>query len=296
MSWLSLSIASACLLGFYDFFKKLALRDNAVLPVLFGSVCVSALVWLPLILWSALSPDSPPGSFLHVPGLSRHEHLLLFVKAALVGASWLCGYIGIKSLPLSIATPIASTAPLWTIVFAVFVFHESPTSHQWLGITVILAAFFAFTLVGMREGIRFHRDPAVFFMMAATLLGAASSLYDKFLLQKAAIPPSAVQAWFSIYLVVVLAPAACWWHRSKQRLPFHWHWAIPAISLTLLAADRLYFTAIARPDALISMISPVRSSSVMVSFLLGVSIFKEKQVYFKGACIVGIIAGVVMLS
>lgn len=296
MSWLVLTIASALLLGFYDYFKKLALRDNAVMPVLFGSVGAGALVWLPFIVWSAISPDSLPGPLLHVTDLGSREHLLLLFKSVLVGASWVCGYIGIKSLPLSIATPIRATGPLWTILFAVLFFHESPTVRQWLGVATILISFFAFTLVGRREGIRFHRDPAVFYMIAATLLGAGSALYDKFLLQDAGIQPGAVQAWFTVYMAVLLIPAMVWWRRSKNRHPFHWHWAIPVIGITLLLADILYFTAISRPDALISLISPVRRSSVIVSFLLGILLFGEMQVVAKGACILGIVLGVVMLS
>ena len=86
MSWLVLTIASALLLGFYDYFKKLALRDNAVMPVLFGSVGAGALVWLPFIVWSAISPDSLPGPLLHVTDLGSREHLLLLFKSVLVGA------------------------------------------------------------------------------------------------------------------------------------------------------------------------------------------------------------------
>lgn len=296
MSWLVLTIGSAFLLGFYDYFKKLALRDNAVMPVLFGSICAGAVVWLPFVAWSAVSPATLPLPFLHVTAISAHDHFLLFLKAILVGASWLCGYIGIKSLPLSIATPIRATGPLWTILFAVVLFNESPAPRQWLGVSIILLSFFAFTFVGRREGIRFHRDPAVFFMMGATLLGAASALYDKFLLQTAEISPGAVQAWFSIYLSLILMPVMLVWMHSKNRNPFHWHWAIPTIGVTLLAADFLYFTAISQADALISLISPARRTSVIVSFLLGVFLFKEKHVFAKGLCIAGIILGVILLA
>jgi len=296
VSWLLLTIASAILLGFYDYFKKLALRDNAVMPVLFGGICAGALMWLPMVVWSAVSPATLPGEFFHVTGIGRNEHLLLFLKSLLVGISWLCGYIGIKSLPLSIATPIRATGPLWTILFAVLIFHESPSARQWLGVSIILTAFLAFTFVGRREGIRFHRDKAVFFMIAATLTGAASALYDKYLLQTAHIAPGVVQAWFSIYLVVIIFPAMLVWLRSKNRHPFHWHWAIPVIGITLLAADILYFIAISMPDALISLISPVRRTSVIVSFLLGIILFKEKHIFAKGACIAGIILGVILLS
>ncbi len=296
MSWLALTIASAFLLGFYDYFKKVALQNNAVMPVLYGSICAGTVLWIPVVVWSATSPETLPFQFLHVSELSRHEHFLLLLKAMIVGASWLCGYIGIKSLPLSIATPIRATGPLWTILFAILFFNESPTPRQLIGVAMILTAFFAFTFVGRREGIHFHRDPLVFMMIGATLLGAGSSLYDKYLLQNAAITPGAVQAWFTIYLSILLLPAMIVWLRSKNRPRFHWHWAIPAIGLTLLAADMLYFMAIARPDALISLISPARRTSVIVSFLLGMILFKEKQLFAKGFCVIGIIAGVLLLS
>ncbi len=296
MTWLLLSVGSALLLGLYDYFKKAALRDNAVMPVLFGSVAASALVWLPFAVWSAISPESLPHAFFDVASIAPREHGLLFLKAALVGSSWLLGYHGLKSLPLSIATPIRATAPLWTIALAVLFFGESPTLRQWAGVALILAAFFAFTLVGRREGIHFHRDKGVFLMVGATLLGALSALYDKFLLQTAAITPSAVQAWFTIDLALLLIPAVILSRRSPGTHPFRWHWAIPVIGLTLLAADILYFIAIAQPDALISLISPVRRSSVIVSFLLGIFLFRERHLVAKGLCVIGIIAGMLLLS
>lgn len=296
MSWLLLSVGSALLLGFYDYFKKSALRDNAVMPVLFGSVAASAILWVPFAAWSAISPDSLPHPFLNVAAIGPGEHMLLFLKAALVGSSWLLGYHGLKSLPLSIATPIRATGPLWTIALAVTCFGESPTARQWAGVALILAAFFAFTFVGRREGIHFHRHKGVFLMLGATLLGAVSSLYDKFLLQTVGIPPGAVQAWFMIDLAILLIPALIFSRRAPNRHPFHWHWAIPVIGLTLLVADIFYFLAISQPDALISLISPVRRSSVIVSFLLGIFLFRERHLMAKGLCVIGIIAGVLLLA
>ena len=79
-------------------------------------------------------------------------------------------------------------------------------------------------------------------------------------------------------------------------MAFHWHWAVPTIGITLLAADILYFTAIARPDALISLISPVRRASVIVSFLLGIFLFREKQPRPKAACVAGIVTGIILLA
>ncbi len=214
MSWILLSICSALFLGFYDLAKKHAVGDNAVLPVLFFGTLTSALVWLPFITWSHLDPASfPSRNFLVVP-LTPGQHILLLAKSTLVGASWIFGYFALKHLPLSIAGPIRATSPLWTIILAVLLMGERPGGWQWLGIAVVIAAFYAFSLVGKLEGIRFRHDKWVGCMLVATLLGACSAIYDKYLLQRAALEPATVQAWFSVYLVVVMLPFYYGWRRG----------------------------------------------------------------------------------
>ena len=296
MTWLVLSLLSAVLLGLYDFLKKSALRDNATMPVLFGGICAGAVVWLPVIVWSAVSPASLPHPGMLVTRITAWEHLQLLGKSALVVSSWVFGYIGLKRLPLTIATPIRSTGPLWTILLAVMFFGESPAPKQWLGIALVLGSFFAFSLAGKKEGIHFHRDRAVFYIVAATLLGATSALYDKHLLQGSGLTPGEVQAWFSVYSVLVMVPVLLWWRTRSDRHRFEWRWSIPLIGVTLLAADFLYFTAIAQPEALISLISPVRRTAVIVSFGMGIILLKEKHVLAKGACVLGILAGVFLLA
>ena len=49
--WLILAFMSAALLGCYDSLKKQALKDNAVIPVLFLNTLFSSLIFLPFILF-----------------------------------------------------------------------------------------------------------------------------------------------------------------------------------------------------------------------------------------------------
>ena len=51
--WLTLAFLSAALLGFYDSFKKKALQQNAVIPVLFLNTVFCSLIFLPFIYLSA---------------------------------------------------------------------------------------------------------------------------------------------------------------------------------------------------------------------------------------------------
>ena len=298
MTWVLLAVLSALCLGVYDLLKKSAVRDNAVLPVLYLGVLTGATVWLPFVLWSSISPNTLPHEFFQVQPLSAHEHVYLVAKSFLVAASWLFGYAALKHLPMSIAGPIRSTGPLWTILIAVSFLGEMPTAWQWAGVLIILASFYAFSLVGKLEGLVFHRNRWVGFMIAATLLGATSSLYDKFLLQHLGLPPSTVQAWFSLYLAVVLLPFFILWKRGRwARSPFEWRWSIPLIGLSLLLADILYFTAVQDPDALIAVISPVRRLSVVISFYGGLWLFGERsRIKAKSWCLAGILLGVFLLG
>lgn len=297
MTWITLSIFSAVLLGFYDLAKKSALRDNAVLPVLFFGILTSACVWLPFVLWSHLSPDSYPAAQFLVQPLSAREHGLLFLKSMLVAGSWVLSYFALKHLPLSIAGPIRAAAPIWTILFAVTLMGEVPTGWQWWGIGIVIVAFYAFSLVGRLEGIHFYRDKWVGFMVAATFLGAGSALYDKFLLQTVRIEPATVQAWFSLYLVVVMLPFYLLWLRGAwPRGHFEWRWSIPLIGLLLLGADFLYFLAIAQENALIAVVSPIRRTAVIISFLGGIYLHKELNFRPKFLCILGMLIGVALLK
>lgn len=297
MSWVLLSIGSALLLGFYDLAKKQALRDNAVLPVLFFGILTSGLVWAPLVLWAHFAPTSYPIEGLRPVRLDAVLHALVLGKSALVAASWVFGYFALKHLPLSIAAPIRATSPLWTILIAVGWMGEQPAPWQWVGMVVVLVAFYAFSLVGKLEGIHFHRDKWVACIVAATLLGAISSIYDKYLLQVVGIDPATLQAWFSIDLVLVMLPFYLMWRRGVwSRSVFRWSWAIPMIGLLLLAADFLYFTAVSQPDALISVISPLRRAAVIISFMGGIVLHREKNFLAKLWCVLLLLAGVVVIQ
>ena len=49
MYWVILAFMSATLLGFYDSFKKKALKGNAVIPVLFLNTLLSSAIFIPFI-------------------------------------------------------------------------------------------------------------------------------------------------------------------------------------------------------------------------------------------------------
>ena len=294
--WILLSLLSGVFLGLYDIAKKSAVRDNAVAVVLLLNVVTAALIWTVPVLaagWQP-APDDWLAPLRYVPA---RTHGLLMLKSIVVGASWSCAFFALKHLPISIATPIRATSPLWTVIYAVAAMGERPSVYQWVGIVIVVSAFIAFSRVGAREGIRFHRDRFVALMVAATLLGAGSALYDKYLLQTESLSPLVVQAWFSIYLVPVMLPLAIrWWRQERSQKPFQWRWSIPLIALCLLIADFAYFQAVSAEGAMISVISPLRRAAIVIPFMFGILSLREKNWRAKAPCIVAILIGVALLS
>lgn len=300
MDWMILTLASAALLGVYDVTKKISVRENAVPIVLLLSVSVGACIWTVLLGWQrVVGPDLLP-VWLLVSPLDAVSHAMLAGKAVLVGTSWTLAFHALKALPLSIAAPIRSTSPVWTLAMAVTMLGERPSIRQWIGIAVVLGFFWALSIVGRQEGIRFGANRAVFVMIAATVLGAISSIYDKILLQRFGFSPATVQAWFSLYLVPVMLPmASLWWRESRQSAnppkPFEFRYSILWISPLLLTADMAYFTALADPDALVSIVSSLRRTSVMVALIMGSRMIGEVNLGRKAVCVAGILIGVALL-
>ncbi len=268
MMWALLAFMSAALLGCYDFFKKVSLKDNSVLAVLFLNTLFSSLLFAPFILLSRAGVIT--SGQLYVPPIEARTHLLLVLKAVIVLSSWLCGYIGIKHLPITIVSPIQSTRPVLVLLGALFLFGESLNAYQWIGVLIAIVSVFLLSRSGKREGIDFAADRWVAFVALAALFGAVSALYDKFLMRS--IEPIVVQSWFNIYqcvlmgLIITVMNAV---NPAQRGRKFFWRWSIPMISLFLGMADFCYFTALAQDGALIAVVSMIRRGSVVVSFAFG---------------------------
>ena len=294
MMWAVLAFMSAALLGCYDFFKKVSLKDNSVRAVLFLNTLFSTLLFAPFILLSHAGMIT--SGHLFVPDIDAVTHLKLLLKAVIVLLSWLCGYIGIKHLPITIVSPIQSTRPVLVLLGALFLFGETLNAYQWAGVLIAIVSVFLLSRSGKREGIDFVNNRWVAFVALAALFGAVSALYDKYLMRS--IEPIVVQSWFNIYqcllmgLIIVVMNALNPAQRSRK---FSWRWSIPLISLFLGMADFCYFSSLAQEGALIAVVSMIRRGSVVVSFAFGAFVLHEKNIKSKVADLVLIIIGLFFL-
>jgi transporter family protein len=293
--WLLLAFISALFLGAYDVFKKVSLKDNAVIPVILTSICFSSGILLPFLILSQFFPSVLEGSIFFVPQVDFQTHLFLILKAVIVLTSWLFAYFAMKHLPISLASPIKATQPMWTVVGALLIFGEELNGFQAAGIGITLLSFFLFSFVGKKEGIHLKTNKWFWFIIMATLTGAVSGLYDKYLMKQ--FNSMAVQTYYTFYQAIIMGVITLflWAPTRKKTTPFKFKWAIAFISVFLVTADFIYFYALTLPDSMISVVSTIRRSGVIVPFFYGAIIMHDKNIKLKIIDLIGVLIGMLLL-
>ena len=224
----------------------------------------------------------------------------ILLKAFIVLSSWLLGYIGIKYLPITILGPINATRPVMVLVGALLIFGERLNIWQWAGVVLAILSFFLLSRSGKKEGIDFKHNRWILCTVGAAVLGAISGLYDKYLMATEGglgLPRLTVQCWYNFYQCIMMGIMLLllWWPTRKGSTPFRWRWSILFISIFLSIADYVYFYSLSLDGAMISVVSMVRRSSVLVSFILGALLFHEKNLRSKAIDLALVLLSMVLL-
>ncbi len=273
--WIFLGLMSALCLGFYDVFKKMSLKGNNVPVVLLLNTLFGTLMLSPVLVESVAQGHYGPGETLT-------QNLLVALKAVIVLSSWILGFFAIKHLPLTIQGPINASRPVLVLLGALLIFGERLNGLQWCGMLLGFASLFFISRIGAKEGFSFKASIWLWMSIGATMLGAVSALYDKFLMGM--FRPLQVQAWYSFYQMLMMGVVVLLLRRfapAHSGGKFKWRWSILGISIFLTVADLAYFYCLTIPGAMISIVSMTRRGSVIIPFLYGVLVLKEKNVKAK---------------
>ena len=289
------------MLGCYDSFKKQALKDNAVIPVLFLNTLFSSLIFLPFIVLSGTTTALDDTIF-HTASGGWEMHKYILLKALIVLSSWILGYFGMKHLPLTIVGPINATRPVMVLVGALLFFGERLNVWQWIGVLLAVVSFLMLSRSGKKEGIDFKHDHWIYMIVGAAALGAVSGLYDKYLMAPVenggvGLDRMMVQSWYNIYQCAMMGAMLMllWWPKHQETTPFHWSWSILGVSVFLSTADFMYFYSLSLPAAMISIVSMIRRGSVIVSFLFGAWFFHARNLKAKAVDLALVLLGMVFL-
>lgn len=292
--WLTLAFISAALLGFYDAAKKKALAGNAVLPVLLLNTLFLSLLFLPVMLSAECGLGWFENTVFDIPRGTLQAHALVVLKSVIVLISWIFAYCGMKHLPITIVGPINATRPVMVLVGAMLIFGDELNGYQWIGVLLALFSLFLLSRSGRREGVDFVHNRWILCIALGAVTGAVSGLYDKYLMMR--LEPVFVQSWYNLYQMLIMSVlvGVVWWPRRREA-PLRWSWAIPLISMFLALSDFAYLFALHQQDAMISVVSMIRRGSVVVSFLCGAVLFRERNLRSKAVDLALILVGMVFL-
>ena len=301
MTWVLLAFVSSLCLGFYDISKKIALRDNSVVDVLTASIVISsAILAFPLLL-SRLAPEIAADSFYYVPQLDLRGHLLTIVKSGIVLSSWICAYLALKHLPISVVSPWQATRPMWTLIGALLIFGERLNEWQWIGVTLAIGSILAFS-IGQHKRNKISKnkqDKRYYIALAlAILIGAASGLYDKYMMRQ--FHHNAVQVYYTCYQAIMML--IVWtidrYAKGRRTIDLRLTSIIPIvlISVFLVISDNVYMLALQDPDSMIAVVSTIRRGGTVIGFAYGLIFLKEPDPWKKLLAMCGILAGLVCLA
>lgn len=271
--WIFLALLSSLALGVYEVFKKEAVTGNDILSVLALNTLFGALIMSPVLIGGAISGREWFGG-------DAMGFVCMLGKALIVLAAWGLSYAAVKHLPLTVTGPINATSPVIVLAGGLLLFGERLTLLQWIGMIIGFASLYFSAMAGQKDGFSLRNSRWLWIAIAAMLVNAMSGLYDKFLLRR--FEPMEVQAWYSLIQCIVMCSVVAMMKRfSSEKTEFHWHWAIVGVPIFLTAADLIYYHALSYPDSMISIVSMIRRSSVVVSFLYGAFILHEKNLKTK---------------
>ena len=303
--WVVLAFVSALCLGFYDISKKVALRDGSVVDVLTASILISSCILLIPLLLSRLAPSLMSETAFFVPALDLRGHLLTVLKSVIVLSSWLCAYLALKHLPISVVSPWQATRPMWTLIGAMLIFGERLNPWQWIGVLLAIGSIFLFQLSSFDFRLSTLSRPRLrsnyyLALALAIIIGAGSGLYDKYIMRL--YDHNAVQVYYTLYQTVMML---CVWMIVNQKnlqskisniKSIKQFWAIILISLFLIVSDNVYMLALQDPDSMIAVVSTIRRGGTVIGFAYGLIFLKEKDPYKKVLCMLGILAGLICLA
>ena len=292
--WLTLAICSAVLLGVYDVAKKQASRKNGVLDILLFATGITTLFFTPFILSSIFGWHLAEGTRFEIGQGTSKDHLLLAGKAVIVTVSWITGLLGLKHLPITTASTMKATRPVFILLVSLLVFGERLNLLQWTGITVSIAALYMLSVSSRKEGIAFAHNKWVVCMFVAILSGVASAMLDKYIMTW--MSPMFAQSWTNLYITIILALTILVSDiLNGRREKFHWDWNILLIAVFITVSDYLYFFALSCDGSMLSVVSMLRRSSVVVTFIIGAWLFKENRLKEKAAALIILLTGIAIL-
>lgn len=277
--WIVFVIIYGIIKGSREPVKKEALKNSAVLPVLFGHTFIGFLMTAP----SAKGiTDIPPYVFFWV-----------VVKSLSIFVGWIFAFKGIKKIPVSVYGIADMSRVIFSTLLGIVFLHESLTFRGAISLFLVAAGlYFANQKKDIDNGE--YQYKYIIYVFLSCFFNAISGTLDKYIMSTGEITSSALQFWFMLLIsVFYLSYMLIKKEKLKLKIVFTNPW-VYLLSFSLVFGDRLLFIANQDPAAKVTIMTVLKQSSAVVTILLGKLLYKEKNIARKLACALVIICGIAL--
>lgn len=191
-------------------------------------------------------------------------------------------YEAIKNEEISLALPILSLSPVLTIGFAALVLGEYPSLFGALGVVTILAGVYALKISHARESLltplkHLAKNRSVQFMAIVACSLALGGVFDKMGVKGSNVYMYALFNYTFVCCSLLIFAAT----KAPRQLPQLKQHAGPFALIGLIVAGYTLLYLCALDAGNTAYVVAIRSASILISILLGIIIFKEKDLKAK---------------
>ena len=298
MWWMLLVLFYGVLKGVREVVKKMALKKNGVIEVLFFYTFLAFLFVLP--------------QAKNAGGLEPNAYIWIAIKAFCVFLAWIFSFRAITKMPLSLYGVLDLSRVLFATLLGVIVLGETLGTMQTFGLIFVSSGLlllkyhppFLYRLFVKEEENKGNVAQAVtksvsdgvnpiyiMFAFASCMLNALSGLLDKILMKD--MNSSQLQFWYMLFMVLYYAiyMVVTKTKLSRDVWKNGWIWLL---SILFVAADKALFIANGMADSRVTIMTLIKQSGCVVTILAGKYIFKEKNTGYKMFCAAVIVIGIVI--
>ena len=288
MWWMLLVLFYGVLKGVREVVKKMALKKNGVIEVLFFYTFLAFLFVLP--------------SAKDAGGLYGMDYFWIALKSFFVFLAWIFSFKAIKKMPISLYGVLDLSRVLFSTLLGVVVLDETLGFMKTLGLIFVSSGLLLLKyrppfLKSKQEEIvtRQTSDNVktiyIVFAFLSCILNALSGLMDKILMKD--MNSSQLQFWYMLFMVIYygIYMIATKTKLSRNIWKNGWIWLL---SILFVLADKALFIANGMAESQVTIMTLLKQSGCVVTILAGKFIFKEKKAGYKLFCAAVIVIGIVI--
>lgn len=290
MWWMLLVLFYGVLKGIREIVKKMALKKNGVIEILFFYTFLAFLFVLPQ------AKDAG--------GLEAKYYFWIALKSFFVFLAWIFSFRAIKKMPISLYGVLDLSRVLFATLLGVIVLGETLGTMKTIGLIFVSSGllllkykpFFLKTKEEKESGVADKSTESVktiyvIFAFLSCILNALSGLMDKILMKD--MSSSQLQFWYMLFMVIYYAiyMIATKTKLSRDIWKNGWIWLL---SILFVLADKALFIANGMAESQVTIMTLLKQSGCVVTILAGKFIFKEKKAGYKLFCAAVIVIGIVI--